>query len=202
MIIASMITQLVFFAFSAVLLISSMMVTLTNRSVHAVLWLILAFVATAGLWILIEAEFLGLILIIVYVGAVMTLFLFVVMMLNLGEEGTRKRSYKSWISFGAVFLVMIVLLFLLLMAPNYTGVAAPAATSESNLVSLGLALFREDALSVELAAVLLLVAIVGAIYLTHREHTSRKKQDISAQIKVTKKERLKIVSMVSEKPNK
>lgn len=87
---ATTITQLIFFAFSAMLLIASIMVTLSRRSVHAVLWLILAFVMTAGLWILIQAEFLGLMLIIVYVGAVMTLFLFVVMMLNLGEEGKRR----------------------------------------------------------------------------------------------------------------
>jgi len=202
MMIAPMITQLVFFAFSAVLVISSMMVTLTSRSVHAVLWLILAFIATAGLWILIEAEFLGLILIIVYVGAVMTLFLFVVMMLNLGEENTHKRSYKNWISFGAVFLVMIVALFLLLIAPHYSGMAsdiAPVVTSETNLVALGLTLFREDALAVELAAVILLVAIVSAIYLTHRKHTHRKRQQISEQIKVTKKDRLQIISMASEK---
>ena len=185
--------QLVFFAFSAVLLISSMMVTLTNRSVHAVLWLILAFVATAGLWILIEAEFLGLILIIVYVGAVMTLFLFVVMMLNLGEENSHKRSYKSWISFGAIFAVMIALFSLLLIAPNEVSVAVPVMSSDSNLVKLGMALFGNDALSVELAAVILLVAIVGAIYLTHREHRHYKKQQISEQIKATKKDRLRLV---------
>jgi len=86
---ANILTQLIFFAFSGMLLISSIMVTLSRRSVHAVLWLILAFVMTAGLWILIQAEFLGLMLIIVYVGAVMTLFLFVVMMLNLNEEEKR-----------------------------------------------------------------------------------------------------------------
>lgn len=197
------ITQLVFFAFSAVLVISSMMVTLTSRSVHAILWLILAFVATAGLWILIQAEFLGLMLIIVYVGAVMTLFLFVVMMLNLNvnEDKLKKRFSKRLIPFAAIFLITIIMLFLLLLVPNYahvsTNIAAVSAAkgSASNLSQLGFALFREDALSVELAAVILLVAVVSALYLTHRRHTHRKRQNVASQIKVTKKDRLRIVSM-------
>jgi NADH-quinone oxidoreductase subunit J len=192
----TLLTQLIFYVFSAVLLISSIMVTLTQRSVHAVLWLILAFVATAGLWILIEAEFLGLILVIVYVGAVMTLFLFVVMMLNVGEENTAKRQSSGWLGFGAIFLVMAAILILLCVVPHHMNVVSPASASQNNLTQFGLALFGQDALTVELAAAILLVAIVGAIYLTHRTHTHRKKQNIAQQHSATKKNRLKIIKQL------
>lgn len=190
----TLLMQLIFYIFSTVLLISSMMVTLTRRSVHAVLWLILAFVATAGLWILIQAEFLGLILIIVYVGAVMTLFLFVVMMLNLNEETTGKRKYNSWLGFGAIFIVMAMILLGLVIVPHQTSMTQAVASGD-NLTQLGLMLFSQDALAVELAAVILLVAMVGAIYLTHRRtYAHRKKQVIAEQHKVTKQSRLKIVT--------
>lgn len=188
-----LLTQIIFYVFGAVLLISSMMVTLTRRSVHAVLWLILAFVATAGLWILIEAEFLGLILVIVYVGAVMTLFLFVVMMLDLQEENISQHRYTAWISFAALFLVMSGILLTLLVAPNLVNVTAQAVSSTSNLTQIGLALFGQEALTIELAAAILLVAIIGAIYLTHRTHSYRKKQVISKQHQATKQDRLKII---------
>lgn len=191
-----LLTPLIFYVFSAALVLSSIMVTLSQRSVHAVLWLIMAFVATAGLWILIQAEFLGLILIVVYVGAVMTLFLFVVMMLNLNEETTRRFSMKTFFSFAAIFMVMAAMIFLLFVMPDRVNATTANVTSEHTLSQLGLALFQQDALSVELVAVILLIAIVGAIYLTHREHTHRKKQVIARQHAVTKKDRLKIVSGV------
>ncbi len=187
-------TQLVFYIFSLILIVSSLMVTLTRRSVHAVLWLILAFVATAGLWILIQAEFLGLILVIVYVGAVMTLFLFVVMMLNLGDESGNKRSYASLIGFAAIFLIMAAILLAMYMVPQLTNAITVQASSVNNLTQLGLALFSQDNLNVELAAAILLVAIIGAIYLTHRKDGYRKKQIIAQQHKATKHDRLKIVT--------
>lgn len=191
----TLLTQLIFYIFSATLVISSLMVTLSQRSVHAVLWLILAFVATAGLWILIQAEFLGLILIVVYVGAVMTLFLFVVMMLNLNEENIGKRKSSTYLGFAAIFIIMAGVLLALFIAPSMINNTVQMAPSISNLTQIGLALYSQDGLTIELAAAILLVAMVGAIYLTHRSHTNRKKQDIAQQHQVTKKDRLKIISM-------
>ncbi|MCD8500261.1 MAG: NADH-quinone oxidoreductase subunit J [Gammaproteobacteria bacterium] len=185
---------LIFYVFSAVLLTAGAMVTLTQRSVHAVLWLILAFVAASGLWILIEAEFLGLMLIVVYVGAVMTLFLFVVMMLNLSEENRVERGWRHWIGFIAVFMMMAAMIILSLSIPDIINrdLNTEILWAQSHdLRSLGIALYSDYPSLVELAAVILLVGIVGAIYLTHETRVHRKKQIIAEQHKVTKQDRLK-----------
>lgn len=186
---------LIFYILSAVLVLASLLVTLSSRSVPAVLWLIVAFVATAGLWILIQAEFLGLILIVVYVGAVMTLFLFVVMMLNLEQEGVRKFSLKTGIAFGALFVVMMLMLFLVFLLPVADNASLVHTTVEQTLAQFGQVLLEQDACAIECAGIILCVAMVGAIYLTHRVHTQRKQQNIAQQQAVTKKDRLRIVSL-------
>jgi len=193
----TLLMALIFYVFSAVLLTAGAMVTVTQRSVHAVLWLILAFVAASGLWILIEAEFLGLMLIVVYVGAVMTLFLFVVMMLNLSEENRVERGWRHWIGFIAVFIIMGAMIVLSLSIPDIMSRDLNPETvfpETHNLRSLGIALYSDYPSLVELAGVILLIGIVGAIYLTHETRIYRKKQIIAEQHKATKHDRLKIIS--------
>lgn len=187
--------HVIFYVFAGILILSSIMMTLTHKSVHGILWLILSFVATAGLWILIQAEFLGLMLIIVYVGAVMTLFLFVLMMLNLDESSVNhKRHSLTWIGFFSIFIIMAGFLLILFIHPDLNQSIANSSSSTNNLTEIALALFSKESLNIELAGALLLLAMVGAIYLTHRAPSYAKKQVIAKQQAVSKKDRLKIVS--------
>jgi NADH-quinone oxidoreductase subunit J len=177
-------------------------VILQRNPVYSALSLVLCFVTSAALWLLIEAEFLAIVLVLVYVGAVMVLFLFVVMMLDINVENLRGRLTRhAWLG-GLVTLVVIAeivgVIFARRLGVDATRGAAPLPAGYSNTAELGVALFTRYAYPIELAAMLLLVAIVAAISLTMRKRRGLKLQDISAQVAVRASERVRIVKMKPE----
>ncbi len=181
------------------------MVVLFTNPVRCTLSLVATFIATSGLWLLAHAEFLGLILVLVYVGAVMTLFLFVVMMLDM-EKFSGKRYFKRYILFGFVVVALLVGLMLLAIKPENFGILpAEVAGKLPNSESLGLVLYTTYAYPLEIAAVLLLIAIISAIILAHRPPRSNKVQKLLDQLTVRKEERLRVVKVspqVSEREKK
>jgi NADH-quinone oxidoreductase subunit J len=191
--------QLVFYGFSALLIMSALMVILVRNSVKAVLFLVLCFVASAGLWMLLEAEFLAIALVLVYVGAVMVLFLFVVMMLDVNFAAMRQ-GFTRILPIALVVALGFLWLLNWLVGEQHFGlnqIAVPAAHNAeySNVKELGRLLYTDYFYPFELAAVLLLVAMVAAISLTFRGKRSRKSQDVAKQVQVTKSDRLRIISM-------
>lgn len=199
----NLISQAVFYLFAAILLFSAWMVISSRYPVRAVLFLVLAFFSSAVLWMLLQAEFLALVLIFVYVGAVMTLFLFVVMMLNL-DIAPRQRGWVRYLPFGA--LIIGLLLFLMWRAIQgsvfppqvYHWIAQPE--SYSNVKQLGAVLYTQYVYPFELAAVLLLVAIVAAIALAFRgRRKNSKTQTINKQLAVRREDRVKLIQMPTEK---
>lgn len=194
-----MIELLVFYATAFIVVVSALAMILMRNPVHSALCLVLAFVASAALWLLLEAEFLALVLIFVYVGAVMTLFLFVVMMLNLRIEKLKRRFVPYFII--ALLIVAGMLgLMLMIIAPEQFNSLMPAhqGADYSNMRALGLVLYTDYAYPLELAAVLLLVAMVSAVILSHTDRKSSKTQDINKQIKIRPSERIRLVSMPAE----
>jgi NADH-quinone oxidoreductase subunit J len=190
-----------FYTFAAVLLISGLRVITAKNPVHAALFLVLAFVTAAGLWILLYAEFLALTLILVYVGAVMVLFLFVVMMLDINFDKLREGFWKHLPVAATVAVLMLAQMTLLLWAKLGMKVVSPGApAAASNTRELGMVLYTKYLLPFELAAVVLLIAMIAAIALTHRARRGVKAQDIGAQVRVKGADRLKILKMDAEKP--
>ncbi|WMS86520.1 NADH-quinone oxidoreductase subunit J [Pleionea litopenaei] len=189
--------QILFYGFSALLICSSLMVILVKNSVKAVLFLILCFVSTSGIWMLLQAEFLAIALVLVYVGAVMVLFLFVVMMLDVNFSVARSGFTKV---LPLALLVAIGFVVVLSQIANHSQFSIqPEVISDeqsvSNVRQLGRLLYTDYFYPFELAAVILLVAMIAAISLTFRGKRSRKSQNIDKQVKVTKAERLKIVKI-------
>jgi len=195
--------QVIFYAFSAIAVFSGLMVVVSRNPVRAALFLVLAFVASSGLWILLQAEFLALILVLVYVGAVMTLFLFVVMMLN-AEGVITRESFVRYLPLGSVVILLVVGVIVLVVTSTHVdlvNVPVSQPADYSNVANLGLVLYTEYAFPFEVAAVLLLTAIVASISLTHRPSVNRKAQNASAQIAVQAKDRIRLIKMRSEKKN-
>lgn len=195
---------IIFYAFAALLLGSAVMAVSSRFPVRGVLFLVLAFFASSVLWMTLQVEFLALVLIFVYVGAVMTLFLFVVMMLNLDTTPASQRWVKT-LPFG--LLILAGLLFLMHQvinshnfSPNlYSGINYPE--NYSNVKELGSVLYNQYVYPFELAAVLLLVAIVAAICLAFRGRLrGTKAQRIERQLAVNPEKRVRLISMPSEKP--
>jgi len=196
------IQQIIFYFFSAILLFAAFMVISTHHPVRGVVFLILAFIASSALWLLLEAEFLALVLVFVYVGAVMTLFLFVVMMLNVDVLPGRK-GIARYLPAGVLVATVLIALMLQMLGPQHFGVEnypnPPSSLEDySNIKALGDVLYTQYILPFELSAVILLVAIISAISLTFRGRR-QKSQNITAQIAVSKKSRLRIVNMRVEK---
>ncbi len=194
-----------FYAFAAVAVVAAGAVISVRNPVHAVLCLILTFFSVACIWLLVGAEFLGVALILVYVGAVMVLFLFVVMMLDIDIVKLR----EGWVRFLPVgLLVAVVMLGQMLvligikarMATPFPANAAASAADTSNTAWLARTLFTEFLLPFEFAAVILTVAVIAAVMLTLRKRPGTKTQDPSEQPRVKAGDRLRMVKMQSEKP--
>lgn len=191
--------QIIFYCFSALLLFSATMVITVRNPVRAALFLVLAFFTSAGIWLLLEAEFLALTLVLVYVGAVMVLFLFVVMMLDINLTSLQE-GFTRYLPLGILVAALITIEMLAVLGAAHFGldiVPAPDPQPDdySNTRAIGLVLYTTYVYPFEIAAVILTVAIVAAITLTLRENKSRKAQIVSDQIKVRAEDRLRIVKM-------
>ena len=190
---------ILFYVLGAVLIGSSLLVITVRNPVHAALFLVLAFVNAAGLWLLAYAEFLAITLVLVYVGAVMVLFLFVVMMLDINLDRLREGFWRNLPLAGAVGVLMVVEMAALFLRAA-TGTTPPGAPPPdySNTKALGAVIYTDYVFPFELAAVVLLVAIVAAIALTLRHRKETKYQDPATQLSVRAKDRLKIVKLPPE----
>jgi NADH-quinone oxidoreductase subunit J len=195
--------ELIFFSFFALVLLGSAVGVITSRNpVFSALFLVLAFVTSSVLWMLLEAEFLAVVLVLVYVGAVMVLFLFVVMMLDVNVEALRE-GFTRYAPIGVlVALLMIAELATVIWLRNeglpMLATPAPHAADYSNTKELGAVLYTEHVYAFELAALILLLAIVAAIVLTMRRRPGVKVQNIGDQVKVRREDRVKLVSMKPE----
>jgi NADH-quinone oxidoreductase subunit J len=188
---------ILFWFYGSVLLASALAVVLVRNPVHAALFLVLSFFSAAALWILLYAEFLALTLVLVYVGAVMVLFLFVVMMLDINLERLREGFWKS-LPLALLVGVLMAAEMVALVLRGGTAGAAAAAPAGSNTRALGEVLYTDYVFPFEIAAVILLVAIVAAIAPTLRQRKETKYQDPGRQLAVHPRDRLKIVKMAPE----
>jgi len=186
-----------FYVFSAVLLFAAFRVITARSTVHAALFLVLAFFSAACIWMLLEAEFLAIVLVLVYVGAVMVLFLFVVMMLDINSDGFRQGFWSHLPLAGMVGALIALELALILMH----GFALdkpepmPAVAQLGNTRALGVEMYTNYLYPLQLAAVLLLVAIIAAIALTLRERKDSRHMDAGQQVRVKKADRVRLVKM-------
>jgi NADH-quinone oxidoreductase subunit J len=197
------VVHVVFYLFSFVACCSALSVISVLNPVRSVLSLVVTFFAMAGIWMLLRAEFLSLILLLVYVGAVMTLFLFVVMMLNIDKENKRS-GFVRYLPFCLLIVVLATVLIIAAVGPSYFGFAqmpvpAPEPENYSNIARLGAVLYTDYAYPFEIAGAILLAAIIAAITLTYRPPNRRKSQNIQAQIAVRPEDRLRLVNIPSEK---
>ena len=193
-----------FYVFAAVTVLAALSVISVRNSVHAALFLVLAFFSTACLWILLQAEFLGLVLVLVYVGAVMVLFLFVVMMLDINSEPLREGFARYLPVAVLVALTMATEMVLLIGARPYAQAPAtpdPAQAAHlSNTAWISQALFSQYTLPFEIAALILTVAVVAAILLTLRRRSGVKSQNPGLQVRVKASDRVRVVKMESSQP--
>ncbi len=192
----------VFYLFAAIAVFAALRVIIARNPVHAALFLVLAFCSMAGIWILLEAEFLAITLVLVYVGAVMVLFLFVVMMLDINLVQLREGFWR-WFPFGAALAAVMVFQMILVLGTRQTaetGVTlVKRAADYSNTKGIGRLLYTDYVYPFELAAVILLVAIVAAIALTLRRRKGVKSQNVSSQVNVKRADRIRIVKVPAEK---
>ena len=189
-----------FYVFSAVMLFAALRVITARNPVHAALYLVLAFFQASGIWMLLKAEFLSITLVLVYVGAVMVLFLFVVMMIDINLDALKKDFWKHFPLAAFIGAVLALELASVLMGGFRSSQIAVDTTSVaglpvSNTRDLGVLLYTEYLYPLEIAAVILLVAIVSAIALTMRERKDTKAQDPGEQVKVKAADRLRMVKM-------
>ena len=197
------IEPIIFYLFSAILLIAALRVITARNPVHAALFLVLAFFTAASIWMLLRAEFLAIVLVLVYVGAVMVLFLFVVMMLDINLDRLRE-GFWSYLPLGAAVGILMVVEMALVLGGKYFGLEhfpnpADPGAGYSNTKALGRVLYTDYVYPFELAAVILLVAIVAAIALTLRGRKDSKHQVPSEQVAVKRADRVRLVSMPAEK---
>ena len=210
--------QIIFYVFAGLTVLSSLLVVTQNNPVRCVLFLVLAFFCSSVLWILVQAEFLALILVLVYVGAVMTLFLFVVMMLNIDIE-SMKKHFMRYLPFGLPVVALLTgLLYAAIPVESFKtsedlttaitqvvaedfmpGEVVKNTKPLSNTEALGMVLYTDYVFAFELAAVILLVSIIAAITLVHRNPIRSKRQDIVRQIMTRREDRVKLIKMKSEK---
>jgi NADH-quinone oxidoreductase subunit J len=196
-----MFESVLFYLFAAVMLVAGLRVITARNPVHAAMFLVLAFFTASAIWLLLRAEFLAITLLLVYVGAVMVLFLFVVMMLDINLERMREGFWKNLplaIIVGGILVVEMVLVLwgrVFGVAPG--PVARPA--DYSNTKELGRLLYTDYVLAFEIAAVVLLVAIIAAIALTLRRRKDTRAMDPAEQVRVRRADRVRVLSMPAEK---
>jgi len=192
---------LLFYAFSGLLLAAALGVIFSRNPVHAIMFLVAAFFQSAVLWLLAEAEFLAIILVLVYVGAVMVLFLFVVMMLDINVEQARS-GLSRYAPLGLIItgLMIVELIQVIRLRSEGQILQGFAVNPENynNTEALGAVLYTEHVYAFEIASVILLLAIVAAITLTMRKRPGLKVQDIAMQVAVDPKDRVRIIKMESE----
>lgn len=192
---------IIFYIFSAILVGSALAVVTVRNPVYAALFLVLAFFTCAGIWLLLEAEFLAITLVLVYVGAVMVLFLFVVMMLDI-NLAPLKEGFIKFLPVGIAVGVIILIQMAMILGPENFGLekfATPEGQGEgySNTKALGLILYTTYVYPFEIAAVILLVAIIAAIALTLRKRPEVKTQNVAEQVKVRRDDRVRLVKNMS-----
>lgn len=193
---------ILFYLFAAVLIGAALGVVFSRNPVHSIMFLVLAFFQSAMLWLMAEAEFLAIVLVLVYVGAVMVLFLFVVMMLDVTVESvsrqlTRYAPLATAIAFIMAF-ELVQLIWLRSSTDQAPGIFAPNPADYDNTKALGAVLYTEHVYAFEIAAVILLLAIVAAITLTMRRRPGLKVQNIAKQVAVRAKDRVRVVKMDAE----
>lgn len=194
--------HIIFYVFASVAVGSAITVVTARNPVRSVLALVVTFFAMSGIWMLLRAEFLSLILLLVYVGAVMTLFLFVVMMLNIDNE-SKQSGFVRYLPFGTIVVLLVTGLIIIAVGPQYFGLTQmpapqPEPANYSNIQALGEILYTDYAYAFEVAGVLLLAAIIAAITLTHRAPKLRKAQNPSDQISVKPEDRVRLIKMPPE----
>ena len=195
-------TTVLFYVFSAILVISALRVITAPNPVQSALFLVLSFFTAAALWMLLKAEFLAILLVLVYVGAVMVLFLFVVMMLDINIDVLR-RDFKRFVPVATIIGGIMVVEAALILWHGYAGIAAPvqdAASAQgwSNTRIIGKLIYTDYIFAFEIAGLVLLVAIIAALALTLKHSKDSKRQVISDQLRVKAKDRVRIVKMGSE----
>ena len=195
-----------FYLFSLVLLFSAFRVITARNPVHAVLFLMLAFSQASGIWLLLRAEFLAIVLALVYLGAVMVLFLFVVMMINLNMEGLRQGFWRHFPLAAVIGVVIALEMSYVLMGGFREPVKAaslvvpPVGAADSNTMQLGTLLYTQYLYPLEIAAVILLVAIIAAIALTLRRRKDSRSIDPSQQVNVRARDRMQVVKLPATQP--
>jgi len=196
-----LVVHIIFYIFAVMAVFSALVVISVRNPVRSVLALVVTFFSMAGVWMILSAEFLSLILLLVYVGAVMTLFLFVVMMLNVNVIRSRE-GFTRYLPFGILLVLLMVVLMIMALSSRFTLTAPPLPSADfNNVAQLGAVLYTDYAYPFEIAGVLLLAAIVAAISLAHRVPKLRKTQDINAQLAVRREDRLRLIKMPVEKKN-
>jgi NADH-quinone oxidoreductase subunit J len=190
----------VFYMLAAILLFAGLRVITARNPVHAALYLVLAFFTAAGIWLLLEAEFLAIVLVLVYVGAVMVLFLFVVMMLDINLDKLRE-GFWDYAPLAGLVGALMAAEMVMVLGSKHVGNGQPVQhlSNYSNTAELGRQLYTEYVYTFELAAVVLLVAIVAAIALTLRRRAGGKSQDPAKQVLVKREDRIRMVRMPAEK---
>ncbi len=195
-------TQIIFYIFGAMLLLSATMVVVIKNPIHAALFLVLSFFSSAAVWLLLNAEFLAIALVLVYVGAVMVLFLFVVMMLDINLS-TLKDGFARYFPLGIFIALLMVVAMGIIVGSDYftsdTYTQINTSTTPSNTKLLGYAIYTDYLYQFEIAGVILLVAIIAAISLSMSKLKITKSTHPNEQVSVKKEDRLRVVKMKTEK---
>ena len=191
--------KILFYVFAAILIFASSMVVTVRHSVRAALFLILAFFTTAGLWLMLHAEFLAIVLVLVYVGAVMVLFLFVVMSVDL-DQGRLREGFGRHMPLGLVVAGVVIAEMVTILTMDGLLITAPeqAAWVGNNVEAIGMLLYGDYIYPVEIASVILLIGIIAAISMTLRGRRQSRYIAIADQLAANKKDRLRVVDMPSE----
>ncbi|MDX3905014.1 MAG: NADH-quinone oxidoreductase subunit J [Pigmentiphaga sp.] len=194
-------TAILFYIFAAILVVAACRVIVARSPVTAVMHLVLSFFTASMIWMLLKAEFLAILLVLVYVGAVMVLFLFVVMMLDIDSAKLRE-GFRSYLPMGIVVGAIMVAEMAFVLANAYWDPSVPPAPADfNNTRAIGVAMYTEYIYAVEIAAVILLVGMVAAIALTLRRRSDVKITRPSEQIRVRRQDRVRLVSIPSQSEN-